>query len=612
MQVKKNWFYYLSTSISIIGVFYILICSFSSLETNQQYPALTRLALVAGLLLLWLAVWLMARICVRFRLNEVFSPAKKWPLFLEAVLVLLVLGAAFYARLWAIRSFPAEPGAGNRMQYDIAVLFLQDSMQSLGGSYCDYVALFPDSMGYIYILKVVFQWFGASLDTAKYLNLVCATMSVLVWYRIARRLGGRIAGFFALLLAAFWPSQILYPVVLSREPVFGLFFGVSILLFLQLAQESPGEGKSAWWGLVRYILLGFLLAITIAIRPMGWLLVIAMILVLLPLKMRLPALPLNDISLMVRFLSHGWVRCILLILPCLLLTGVFSSKIELAVNRTLPSAYVSGGYALLSGANQETGGEYNEQDQEYLSDAFDETGSATQAQKACYTLAVERLKEDKKASVNLFAEKYERFWRNDDYAAEELRNLLDEQRLLDKQRAGWLSDFERAGEQAYAVLIFLAFLSLLFVWQGQPGFSYLISLLYLGMAGCSMVLGNRTGDLYPGTLLLILMAASAVGSLLREERRRRSMAHQEDQQDQEEELQAQRIREETKKQEETLAEYRKAALENVFDMEKALKEGHVIMTVSQAYGKGTEEESTKDSKNEADSKNEEKETGHEG
>ena len=48
---------------------------------------------------------------------------------------------------------------------------------------------------------------------------------------------------------------------------------------------------------------------------------------------------------------------------------------------------------------------------------MESTGSAQEAQLACRDLAMERLKTDPRALINLFVHKFEVLWGNDDYGA---------------------------------------------------------------------------------------------------------------------------------------------------------------------------------------------------
>lgn len=583
MKLEKNWFYYFSVSLAIIGMLYIIVCGFVSLGAGQEYPYIPKGILLLSLFFFWMVVWLAAAVSANLKLDMRFSARKKWVRMGEILFVLLILGLAFWIRVIVINELPMKPASDYKTYYEIAELLTKGTIQKDGKGYCNYIAMFPHVMGYCYILMLLFKAVGVSVLAGQYLNIVFSVGTVFIVYKIARKLGGRLAGLTALLLCAFWPSQILYITMLSAEYAFTFFFFLCVWLFLSLVLDYDGYTQEAGKVIFLHLLLGVLIALTAAIRPMALILLIAIILTIAPRKMPLPPLPLNDIPLAVRFLERGWARCIMIFVPYMILSSVITSNIELTVDRTLPSATTSFGYNLLVGLNTESKGGWNDEDAALLYESMEETGSASQAHITCRDLAVKRVTGNPKGIFNLFIEKYEMLWGNDDYGATWNIMFLKEQGELTPEREDFLYQIRDINNILYIITVFFALIGLIYIWRGNVNLASLLSLIYLGTVAMHLMVESQNRYHYFVLQIFMILAAMAVQFMFADEQKKqRILTSEKKLQMQEEELKKEKLLN-LEQEEEYITDLRKEAFENIFDMEKALKEGHIIMTVSQAY-----------------------------
>lgn len=583
MNLKKNWFYYLSISIAIIGLLYILVCGFVSLGEGQEYPYIPKGMLLIGIFIVFVSLSIMTSFAAKLSLKQYSKINPKYVTYAEIGLVVLVLIAATVVRILVIEHFPMKPESDYKTYYEIAQMLTNGTIQKDGKGYCDYIAMFPHVMGYSYILKTLFKVVGTSVLAGQYLNVFFSVMTVFFTYRIARKLGGRTAGIIGLVLSAFWPSQVLYITMLSAEYSFTFFLFLSIWVFLSVVKDYDKTTKNAGKGIVMHMLLGVLIGLAAAIRPMALILLIAIVLTILPQKMKLEAVHKNIIPLTLRILEKGWIRCILIIVPYFILSNVITTNIELTVNKTLPSASTSFGYNLLVGLNTQSIGGWNNEDASLLYASMEQTGSASQAHITCRDLALQRITSNPKGIFNLFIQKYELLWGNDDYGATWNIAFLDEQGNLTKDRSDFLYALRDANNILYMIVIFLALISLIYLWKTNGNFAYALVLVYLGTVVMHLFVESQNRYHYFILQIFMILASMCVPFLYEDAKKSLIKNNKEAKLEQ---LEAQAMEQAIKDyhiQENAMEELRKEAFSNVFNMKEALEKGNVIMTVSRAY-----------------------------
>ncbi|MDK2967339.1 glycosyltransferase family 39 protein [Lacrimispora sp.] len=583
MKLEKNWFYSFCIALSIAGMAYILIAGVSDVPENQAYPYAMKGMLILIFFLAWAGVNFFALLLARFKFTEKLRKYHKYFLGLEVITVIVILILAFAARIYMIQKFPMQPESDYKTYYEIAWMLKEGILQEKGEGYCNYIGMFPHILGYCYLLKTVFVLFGTSVWNGQVTNVLFSVGTVFFIYRIARRLGGRIAGMTALAAAAFWPSQILYINMLAAEYSFTFFFYFCVLLFLHLVMDYDGATKHAVRGVLLHIVLGCMIAVTAAIRPMALILLIAVLLFLLPLKTKLPDIPRNSISIWVRFLAKGWLRAAFILTAYMAVSNIIHTDIELTINQSIPSFSQSFGYNLLVGLNTSSDGGWNEEDSKFLYENLERTGSPIEAQLACRNKAYERLTADPGGILNLFIKKYELLWGNDNYGADWNLAFLKEQNQLAQGGAVFLNQMKGVSQIAYMVVVLFSFLTLIYLLQGRASALYVLILVYLGTAAIHLMVESQ--NRYHFHILPVFIIIASVGikfifdnAVIFVKTSDLERRQKEKQEKREEDLLKQFEIEEHK-----AIEQRYKSMTNAFDMESAIRSGNITVTVSESY-----------------------------
>lgn len=554
MKIRKNVLYIMSALLSTAGIFYLFLCSVISLGEGLPYAHLTRAAFLLGLAVVCLFLTALSVLAARFPLKNL-RDKKLWRC-LAAFSVLAVLTLSAIIRILFLDGLPEASLQKYKTYYEIALALSDGSIQGYGGSYGDMIASSPLQMGYSYVLFLAFRIFGAGVRTGQYLNVFFSVASAFLSYKIARIAGGKFSGLIALLFGAFWPAGILTDAVLSPIHAFLPLALLSLWLFLLLMQNRAENIAGASFAVALHIGLGVLLGVGASLSPLSCILLIAFLLLLLPLKNPLPALPLNEIPLAVRALRHGWLRCLMLLFPYLILTGVIASNIELSVDRDISASRIA--WSILYDTSEVVSpqGRIAERADSFISDYLSLCGSE-QAQ------------------------------------IEEYSALLDEQEQYTQTGRETEALTAALDDILYPALLFFALIALFFLLFREGSAAILLAYVYAGTALYVAVSGSEEGSVFAARTILLL-ASLSVSFFLGETVRRRGDRLRETQALETQKQMAQYQLELREQADERLAQLRQEAYANVFDMEKALQEGHVIMTVSQAYKDHPPQASPKD------------------
>ena len=588
MLSRKNLFQYFAISVFCISLVYILAGGIFSLGEGQEYPYLMSGAFLALLLLGWLILnggsSLIARIDSNRRL-----PEAAWMHGAETAFAILVLIAAAVLRIGIVRTMPMRVESDYKTYYEIADLLVRGTLQTEGPGYCDYIAMFPHVFGYPFALSLVFRIFGTSVKTALYFNAALSVLTVFICYRTARLAGGRLCGFAALLLTAFWPSQILYGNMVASEYLFSCMLMFAMYLFVKSIKDYAGDAKHPAAGVLLHVFLGAWLALTAAVRPMAMLLIITIVICVCFERERLPVRLTKDQPVSLVCLSKGWIRCLIVIATYVCVSALISIGIANAVDRDLASGTTSFGYNLLVGLNTESEGGWNQEDSDYLYAALEATGSAPEAQMACRDLAVQRLR-DVKGILNLFLRKFQVLWMNDDYGSTWNLLFMDQQGTLTASRESFLYATRGIGNIFYLLVVAFAAFEGIFLWRRGAGLAYPFLLMYLGTAAMHLLVENQNRYHFHALYMLAILAAFGVrdicgASRVRVQQRLEEMRG----------LAQQRQEDAAKKtallqEEKHLIELRQQAMQSKFDMREALEKGYITVRVSEAYMDENDEE----------------------
>ena len=505
-----------------------------------------------------------------------------WMKSAETAFALFILAAAAALRVRMVQTMPMQTESDYRTYYEIADLLARGTLQTEGPGYCDYIAMFPHVYGYPFALSLVFRIFGTSVKAALYFNVALSVLTVFISYRTARLAGGRLCGAVALLLTAFWPSQILYINMVASEYLFSCMLMFAMYLFVRSIKDYNSGAKHPAAGVLLHVFLGAWLALTAAVRPMALLLVITIVICVCFERLRLPVRLTKDQPVSLVFLSKGWMRCLIVIAVYAGIGALISIGITNTVDRDLASGTTSFGYNLLVGLNTESEGGWNQEDADYLYAALDETGSASEAHLACRDLAIQRL-HDVKGILNLFFYKFQALWMNDDYGSTWNLLFMNQQGTLTEARENFLYAARSIGNIFYLLVVALAAVEGIFLWKRGSGLAYPFMLMYLGTAAMHLLVESQNRYHFHALYMLAILAAFGVRDICGANRVRVQQRLEERsalaRQKQEDTMKKKSLLQE----EERLIELRRQAMQSKFDMRDALEKGYITVRVSKAY-----------------------------
>lgn len=588
MKIQKNWFTYFSLSIFLVIMLYILVCGINALGDGKEYPYIYKGTFLFLLLGIWLVIQIFSVIFAKFHLERLIEQENVINKIMEGMIVLGILGLSFYLRKTVIDTLPIMPESDFKTYYEIAEYIKKGTLITEGAGYSDYISLFPHVIGYSYFLSLIFGIFGTSVHVGLYCNVVLALFSSLVLYGIARSLKGKVAGIMALIIGAFWPSQILYSNIMSAEYLFTFLLLTCSWIFVILMKKHGPDTRRPFLGSVLHVLLGVLLAITSAVRPMGLLYLIAIIITIIPFKMQLPNIPRNDIPVMLRALEKGWMRCIFILLGYILCSQGINSQISNTIDRELASGSASFGYNLLVGLNIDSIGGWNEEDANLLNEGLRTTGSPTKAQLICRDKAIERIKENPKGIFNLVVHKFNYLWENDDYGVDWNLLFLNQQGQLTMSREQKLNELKVVNNMFYLICVFFAGVEGIYMWRKKANLAYPLVLTVIATVVLHLVVENQNRYHFYVLPILGLLTAIGIHDIYLDHKERALLKKSVNE----------TTDEEMKQQEQPLtptSEYEQKnkikhkETDHVFDLYKAIREGHITITVSEAYGKSNEE-----------------------
>lgn len=583
MKPKKNAFGYFVHILFLVGILYALVCGIGDLGTGREYPYLLRGGFFLLLLLLWCLLNAMAAVAARFEWEDLSKTRKRVLDIMEGLFAVAVLVAAGWVRLEAIRNLPMQPASDYKTYFEIGDYLNRGTLTKAGTGYCDYIAMFPHVYGYPSFLAWLFRHFGTKVSVAQYANLVLSVATVFLTYRTGRLAAGRMAGLTALVLAAFWPSQVLYSTMVASEFLFSFLLMLGVYLFVLSMKVCTPQMRHPVLGVLLHIAIGVCLGFCASVRPMALIAVITIVLCIFTQRLFLPAEKEEQPSISLMILSRGWMRCLIIILCYVLITTATNMTIERTVDRKLASGSTSFGYNLLVGLNAQSEGGWNQEDATYLYDAYDRTGDAGQAHLACRDLAIQRLTRDPESLFNLFLRKYHVLWGNDDYGGTWNLVFLDEQGNLTPERESFLYGSRDWGNLYYLLCLAFAGIAGIFLWKKGNDTEFVFVLIFVGTVGMHLFVESQNRYHYHALYMFALLAGCAVDGIYRMNRAKVLKLREE------KEAARAKLREKQERirkmhqDELELTQLREEAMQSKFDMKDALERNLVRVSVSQAY-----------------------------
>lgn len=307
---------------------------------------------------------------------------------LPHVQFLLLASALFLAsRLIWINLVPTKPDNDFLVYHQLAENILgAKSMQAI---YQDQWLMRLYSPGYPAVLAISYALFGASIQTAKYANVLLGLASVLLLYGAANRFSGAQTAHLAAFLFVLWPAQLSFTSVLASEHL------AVCLVLAGLFVLPVAEGQLNTRSILRLIAAGIFFSLGFAARTTGAFVILAVVITLLlaPINFKVKALSL------IIFLSAA-------IGAFLLYREAIRSRIS--VYPTSTSAF-----SLMVGTNIDAAGRWNENDLRQYS-AFERFEDAVDF---AWTESLRRITSNPAGILQLMLQKAVRLWWGEDYSA---------------------------------------------------------------------------------------------------------------------------------------------------------------------------------------------------
>lgn len=427
----------------------------------------------------------------------------------------VVFTAGLLLRLWVIRSIPVEPESDFETYYRIANHLLNDTLLTPEGAADKrYIALYPHTIGYpMLVLLPVFRIFGASVNAALYANLVCSMLAVVLAGHIGYRLHGRLGMVCVTVMMSLWPSHIFYSNMVATEPAFTLLLLLAADVMVSILERRKDSlfVRAPGRMLALLCLLGIVLAVAGAIRPMALILLAAFGAV--QLGMGKEGRDLADGSGLQNAVSRN-VMCLVLVLAFYFGTGAIITR---TISDTIMEEPVGGlsasGYNLMVGVNSKSLGLWNQEDADFFAAAYEETESASAAHKACMDKALDRIAAEPENTMDLLIYKFRDLWQTDDFGID--WNLLwtGQQGTLTAEMSAMFEQWRPVGRTAWMMLLLLGMIAVLEAWRRNraPHPMMMVCILFfLGTALAHMLLETQVRYHYNMIPFLILLGSFAL------------------------------------------------------------------------------------------------------
>ena len=453
MSFQRNWFIYLSLFLYMAASILILIFGISGFHAGKPYSYFAQAALLTGCFAVFIVINILFYLVTRPVILRLLKPLKRLPGLIEIMLILTILTMGLLLRISYIRSYPVGMESDYKFYYDVANMIKDHTL--LEKSNNEYIALFPHTFGYSYVLSLVFRLFGSAPEVCLYFNAVLSVLTALFCCGIGRCLAGRVAGISALFITCFWPSQIIFSNINGSEAAFCFFlYGAALLITIVL--KSCSATSRIGLVLLLHLLTGILLAIAAAIRPMSLAFLLALLLCFLFFNRKLTyRKSITELSVSTIFLSKGILRAVFIVLGYILCSQFITAGISVAIQKEVADSGATG-YSLMVGLNPSSDGGHSQETMDFLFDTYKETGSANETNRICMDQARKEAQQDPLAILELMAKKFYLIWSNDDYATTTNIVTMNNQGLLTQERERALYRLADWNNVFYLFIVFLS------------------------------------------------------------------------------------------------------------------------------------------------------------
>ena len=497
--MHHNWFSRLSFVIlggALLYLYQFMLRSQSAIFL-ESFGIWGSLALFGLILAMVLGLFLVFR-GLRRKNFHISAKAELW-------IALTILAAGFVVRLVYILHMPLEP-ASDFLRYQTVAQHLADgTLQTAGSSYCDYLALYPGTIGTSVYLSLLYRLFGAdNLLAAQTANVILAMTSCFFVWRAARRICGIGAGLAALFLTTFFPSQILFSNGLASEFPFVFLMTLCVWLFTILVDSLKQQRICT--SVLLTLCIGVLASINQSVRSTSGILLVAAVICLL--SMRPFQFHPNT------FKKHLCPILAVVMIVSFILTGsICTSAIAKAIDREPAKGVKKVGWYLFLGMNRESVGKYNLDDVAFWNEVM-EGKTPAEAHAVCFDAAIERAFEDVGSLPKLLIGKYEILWGDDGYACDYNMIHKGDQGTLTPATKEFLRVSRIVCSVFYFLMLVLSGVYVVFAWkQRYLDSGYFLVLIWLGTIAAHLVLEVAPRYHYHVLSLMPIIAAIALKHL---------------------------------------------------------------------------------------------------
>ena len=453
MSLRRNWFIYLSLLLYMAASVLILIFGISGFGSQKPYSYFAQAALLVGCFAAFIVINSLFYLVTMPVVIKLLRPMRRLAIFAEILIILSVLIMGLILRINYIKTNPVNMESDYKFYYDVAGMIKDHTL--LEKSSNEYIALFPHTFGYSYLLSIVLRIFGEAPEVCLYFNAVLSVLTALFCYGIGRYLAGRVAGIASLIITCFWPSQIIFSNINGSEAAF-CFFLYGAALLMVVVMRSCNKTSRVSLVLLLHLLIGILLSIASAIRPMSFAFFLALILCFIFFNQKLTyQKSITELSVSTIFLSKGIFRAAFIILGYVLCSQFISAGISVAIQKEVAGSGATG-YSLMVGLHTISDGGHSEETMDFLFDTYKETGSANETNRICMDKAIEEVEQNPQGILELMAKKFYLIWSNDDYATTTNIVTMNNQGLLTPQKEASLYHLADISNIYYLFIVFLS------------------------------------------------------------------------------------------------------------------------------------------------------------
>lgn len=339
--------------------------------------------------------------------------------------------------------------------------------------FTDYITMFPHVLGYPTVLSVLYRIFGTEVYVAQYFNIFLSCGIVLLLYFLGKRLFNQSCGFIAAMIWSLWPSQVFYTSLVATEALFTFLALTCISLFIRITRKD----RALIQGLLPTFVLGMLIAVSNEIRPLGPVLLAAVILYYL--------LAGNVHCISVKPWQSKLCFCLTIVVSYFVVSHTTGSLINHAVHDKIAKNPI--GYNLFVGANFNYRGTWNPEDAETFTKYLKNSGlDAQQIHNQLLSAAIQRFKENGVHNITLFMDKYKTMWLTDDDSILYISRAMNKKvpSFLDPGQDKLKSVLILISNLYYYVILLIASLSgIMLIKSKDRSILILLFLIVLGIAG---------------------------------------------------------------------------------------------------------------------------------